>query len=1728
MKRSIQRFVPVLAAISVAVLAGLMLAGSAAAQSSEIPVDPQTVESGPAKLYFWQEGNDPQTCEAQDLSGPQETDGETPSALCQLRVEQPTDESTENEAPREETRPIQGGTAPADAPSDVDETVLFALDTFSDEDDDLQSGPDEGPDTEFYNGSEVDWTIQPGSNALKTLFYYNTETACPGQGELPSDQSVDFTIRFLKGPETFARSSEPLSELTEIASTTENVCRTGGGSLSEDGAEQLTISAGIDSPVDVAENEVVVVQIAASVEEPLSGTQQWRVFFQDQNYQSRASIQTEAIVEGGVWAEDLTETQRASFSPAATGDDAYMIPNMQLWSPFGRDLVPADGWEVQIRDPGDGADSEFVDLLTDESGDTTVLEMDENRNQRSELGGIKSYTIENPSDNDHPWRYGLLNEEDIETGTHKLDVTDSDTGRSLDGEVAMGDFRFELDTVPGESRNHQVTDGSSSTFLIRLENRADRSDAFELSTRFDFSPSGQNWNIDLVGTGSTVQLAAGEAELVQVQVTPPDEAGPGDAARFKLEATSDSTSTTKNVSLEAQVTDDVIRDVGAFVLEDPQSVRTGETSTVTVYAWNRGTAPDSLDVNVLSDTFDPDNDRFDAEPGQTVFDSVSPGAVAGAPIEVTTTSDVRSGDRFNFSAEISSRNIDGETARALVTTIVEADRGFEVFAIDGDDTKALESERWGRFNRSQFLINPNREPCEPKNQGTDRPDECDDWTNVTYHRFTVKNTGTQAETFNLSKSPEDGRFTAIGDTGSNPCTQILEGRTDLDATGLIKSIDRQNPGQEDKISQLEIEARDTKHFYLRHVYDGHGRFDKGFGPNDLPCEREAFRTSVQVGLDDGETKAIDARTFFELENTNTVPDRARAEVRLEDRFEDEDTGKFIELPPFTSIEPGESTTIWFTASLQTGHEDQMNIRMLSQNRVQDLVDDGWEIRLIAQDVPVNRSGPREIKVPDDSRVGPESKGTIGHASGEDYTLGLNVTPPASGVQENARFSFGVEAASTEQPIEQSDIGIGVQIGEEFGFDLDSGPTQLIQAHPGDRVAFGLGIENTGATRDTFTVDTTSSLTGTDVSAQPNRLEVAPGFSKISSIAVNVSEGASTGTPIDVTSSVTADHGDQPDETLNETYTVEVLEKTGPISMTALNDGRANLGPGGQTAVDFEISNDAGSSTTVRLLELLAPPGWETTLTGTQNTTRTIDAGNSTMFSYLLEAPDTIVEGSLYTFMIRAENVADTSEFAVAPAQITAQGDEAVSLVAEEDEQVVDRGDSTSFPVLVQNPGTDTTTYRLRAQFASTGWDARFIDSNGTVLDDQTITVGEKQFNRRVQVEVSAPEDVSQGHTENLTMRAFAVGNQSVSSQVELSAQIHEYGVDVDVTSATTKDAAPGDNLEYEVTVTNTGNGEDRIRLGFEDPMGNQPEYPVTMNLEDQTTPTLAPGESLRNVSLSVQVDGPGDSPIPTESGVDTVIRATSVGDTSDTPPTASETVTSRLVPYEAIDIDDDNVLEMALDKNRDRSDGFEVFVDQDQNLIERGDIDRDQSTVSLGQYVLDGDGDDRIEHLVDADGDGLADAYFDPDRRKVYRVPYTVDATEDSQPEIPVDANFDGLIEGMYDPAADEVYETRNEFFSGDGQRDLLIDTDGDGVFDTFVDPNASPPVVTEANRDGDVYELDTDGDGNVDTHYNAQTQSITDAETANLQEFTTDYWYVLVAFLAVIVVFGVIVYRRV
>jgi hypothetical protein len=94
-----------------------------------------------------------------------------------------------------------------------------------------------------------------------------------------------------------------------------------------------------------------------------------------------------------------------------------------------------------------------------------------------------------------------------------------------------------------------------------------------------------------------------------------------------------------------------------------------------------------------------------------------------------------------------------------------------------------------------------------------------------------------------------------------------------------------------------------------------------------------------------------------------------------------------------------------------------------------------------------------------------------------------------------------------------------------------------------------------------------------------------------------------------------------------------------------------------------------------------------------------------------------------------------------------------------------------------------------------------------------------------------------------------------------------------------------------------------------------------------------------------------------------------------------------------MDVDSDSVLELAIDQNRNATDGYEVYSDPNNNT----------NTIAIT-----GDPDGKADYLIDVSKDGTYDKYWDPDDRIL------TSATYNSTDQILIDINSDGTTDMVY------------------------------------------------------------------------------------------------------------------
>lgn len=900
----------------------------ATAQSSGVPVEFEPSDLNTAELHFWREGGS-QTSDCQVNA----TEDDDPN-FCQARLASPSESSSLN--PTRETREVRD--TGLLAPENSSTITRFMMDT-------------DGNGGMRGQGAEFPATIDGGAQAIQYSFWVDGDRNCETDGLPGSNNPLEVTMQLRRSNEGDPFSGSILSQ----TQATEVVCP-GGTGISPNNAIQVTQSINLDQPIELDTNETLIVEIYGSTIDQPGNQDNMGIFFEDTSFESKVVLRTDQVLEQAVWTTDATGTLKTSFNPTAPESERVLEGRFALRSAFGEQAVPSSGFDGEIEDP----DEETVDLFPSIEGKQSSVEYETIDGLESNHGAKKVFRF-GQRDEIRPWQYP----DGVRSGPYTLHARGNVLDENLDltSPVAMGAFDFKIEPIAEETTSHDLRPGTSTTFLLRLSNDGTTDDVYELDTTFDFSePQGAaQWTIDLVGADQNdrVSLDAGESALIRVTLTPPSEASPGDAARVEVAATSSASDSTKSLNLQGTITQQTSRSVRVLVFqEDPFEVGVDRTSQFSVFAWNRGTAVDSVSASLVNDSFDPnDPNQFTARLPQKTFSNVAPGAVASVPIEVTTTDEVSRDQELKFNVEVASQNVPEEADTEQITAVVDAIRDFDVFALDGTNDEALKSTRFGKFNITGApgggVGGDDARDCGSSDDGSDfYQRNCRDYSNWTFHRFEIENNGDLAETFELNVLGGvnlTSHFDSEPREGEDGCTPVLqELRFDEDDTGLVTEIPIDNPGSDDvEAGTVDIPAGQSQVVYLRVAYDGATPiWDDVDGEADA-CKWEAYEPSIQIALTNSTiTKTLDTRTkIYTLHpGDNNMEENARGRLALDDGATR--NGTFVELPAFSGVQPGTEELIPFTLSVQSGHYDPANVTLGPRNVVEDLRDDGWTLELV--------------------------------------------------------------------------------------------------------------------------------------------------------------------------------------------------------------------------------------------------------------------------------------------------------------------------------------------------------------------------------------------------------------------------------------------------------------------------------------------------------------------------------------------------------------------------------------------------------------------------------------------------------------------------------------------------------------------------------------------------------------------------------------------------------------
>ncbi len=180
--------------------------------------------------------------------------------------------------------------------------------------------------------------------------------------------------------------------------------------------------------------------------------------------------------------------------------------------------------------------------------------------------------------------------------------------------------------------------------------------------------------------------------------------------------------------------------------------------------------------------------------------------------------------------------------------------------------------------------------------------------------------------------------------------------------------------------------------------------------------------------------------------------------------------------------------------------------------------------------------------------------------------------------------------------------------------------------------------------------------------------------------------------------------------------------------------------------------------------------------------------------------------------------------------------------------------------------------------------------------------------------------------------------------------------------------------------------------------------------------------------------------------------------------------------------------------------------------------------------VIDNDGlsnstSKQIEIQPDSDNDGWSDQEEIIYKTDPYNASsYPKDTDSDRLPDsVDPDDDNDGLNDTLEQEIGSDP-ENANEYVEPiiDGKTTYLVDTDNDGIYDTFYDPETNTKTSVEQNEEGK-YLIDSDGDGVVDYVYDPASGAINPYEKPTKP--TEIPWPIVITILLALIAISVIIY---
>ena len=400
------------------------------------------------------------------------------------------------------------------------------------------------------------------------------------------------------------------------------------------------------------------------------------------------------------------------------------------------------------------------------------------------------------------------------------------------------------------------------------------------------------------------------------------------------------------------------------------------------------------------------------------------------------------------------------------------------------------------------------------------------------------------------------------------------------------------------------------------------------------------------------------------------------------------------------------------------------------------------------------------------------------------------------------ISFKSEAVNTAGKTKTALAGITVK--NTYGTTLTaiSGEQEV---EPNENVKFSMSINNTdGNTPDSITISyTANGIDNWDVNPQPSTMTLGVDVTGFFNLSVTPDIEATAGLK-SITILATSEDG----ETVSSTSVTVKVKQLPALQVDKIDTSSKDVEAGKRVYYSFSVTNKGNAVDTFSLAVDLSslPEGWDASLDQDTISNLGVDERINLTDVLVVKAPTdapaesetsiVVTISSDYNTTVNATYTSRTTVLQKYDPKVSTVGFDVLS--ARPEEQV-------NFTIKIENLGNGQDDISLELIGGNSSWGQ---------LGDSSFTL-ESNTNATTTLRVTPPKDTEAKNGYIITIRATSEDGATIADRNIFVNVLQIYEVSVQVAGDSSKKGDPGDELTFEITIKNKGNGEDTVSLALE-------------------------------------------------------------------------------------------------------------------------------------------------------------------------------------------------------------------------------------------------------------------------------------------------------------------------